>query len=359
MTTLFSPLTLPNGQQMRNRFMLAPMTNKQSHDDGTLSDDEYHWLTLRAKGGFGATMTCAANVQAIGKGWPGELGVFSDKQLPGLSRLAEGINAEGSLSLVQIFHGGIRAPKELIDGQTPVAPSAHEETGSRAMTLEEVKQLRDDFIAAAVRSQKAGFHGVELHGAHGYILCQFLSTQYNQRDDEYGGSLENRSRLLREIITGVRQACGAEFTIGVRLSPEGMGLDFQEMLTLTEELMRDYPIDFLDISLWDCFKTPEDERFKEKRLIDWYAQLPRYGVPLGAAGKLRTPKEVTEAMASGIDFVLLGRAAILHHDFPNKMQANEHFSARTLPVTRAVLAEEGLSDTFIDYMSNWDGFVEG
>jgi 2,4-dienoyl-CoA reductase-like NADH-dependent reductase (Old Yellow Enzyme family) len=186
-----------------------------------------------------------------------------------------------------------------------------------------------------------------------------LSTQYNQRDDRYGGSLENRSRLIREIITGVREQCGGDFTIGVRLSPEGMGLDFQEMLTLTEELMRDYPIDLLDISLWDCFKLPEDERFKEKRLIDWYAELPRHGVPLGAAGKLRNPQEVKDAMATGIDFVLLGRAAILHHDFPNKMKADENFEARTLPVTRAVLAEEGLSETFINYMSNWEGFVEG
>ncbi|EAR08051.1 NADH:flavin oxidoreductase [Reinekea blandensis] len=358
MTSLFTPLELPNGRVLPNRFMLAPMTNKQSHEDGTLSDEELHWLTMRAKGGFGATMTCAANVQANGKGWSGELGVYEDAQLPGLQRLAEGIQAHESLALVQIFHGGCRAPAELI-GQHPVAPSDHAETGARALRLDEVIQLRDDFIAAAVRCQRAGFDGVELHGAHNYILCQFLSTEYNRRTDAYGGSAENRSRLLREVIAGIRQACGNEFIVGVRLSPEGFGLAFAEMLTLSESLMREAGIDFLDISLWDCFGSPKDPDFQHKRLIDWYAELPRYGVPLGVAGKLRTPADIQQAMATGVDFVLLGRAAIIHHDFPARMQADELFEPRSLPVSRATLAEEGLSPTFVDYMGRWEGFVEG
>ena len=177
------PLEFACGLTMKNRFMLAPMTNCQSHDDGALSDDEFRWLTMRAKGGFGLTMTCAAHVQKIGQGFPGQLGVYSDALLPGHTRLAEAIAAHGSLAVIQLHHAGFRSPAKLI-GEVPVGPSDNEKRGCRGLTTEEVRTLRDDFIAAAVRSKKAGYHGVEIHGAHGYIVAQFISAQYNQRTDE-------------------------------------------------------------------------------------------------------------------------------------------------------------------------------
>jgi 2,4-dienoyl-CoA reductase-like NADH-dependent reductase (Old Yellow Enzyme family) len=107
-TKLSRPLDFANGRTMKNRFMLAPLTNQQSHSNGILSDDEYNWLTMRAKGGFGLTMTCASHVQAQGQGFPGQLGIFSDDHLPGLTRLAQGINTENSLSMVQLHHAGMR-----------------------------------------------------------------------------------------------------------------------------------------------------------------------------------------------------------------------------------------------------------
>ena len=216
MNDLFQPLSFKSGSIAKNRFMLAPLTNTQSHADGRLSDDEYHWLTMRAKGGFGVTMTCASHVQAIGKGFPGQLGCFSDYHLEGLTRLARGIKEEQSLAVVQLHHAGMRSPLEEI-GEPPVCPSDNEETGARALTLIEVEQLKEDFIASAERVEKAGFDGVEIHGAHGYILCQFLSTTINQRSDQYGGSLENRARIIFDIIDGVRQRCSPGFLLGVRL----------------------------------------------------------------------------------------------------------------------------------------------
>src|SRR5580704_8935962 len=172
MTGLFEPLTFARGPAMKNRFMLAPLTNLQSHPDGTLSDEEFHWLTMRAKGGFGLTMTCASYVQRRGQGFPGQLGIFSDEHLPGLTRLAAAIRAEGSVAIAQLHHAGMRSPKDLI-GETPLCPSDNAETGARALAPREVEQLTEDFIAAAVRSERAGFDGAELHGAHGYVLCQF------------------------------------------------------------------------------------------------------------------------------------------------------------------------------------------
>lgn len=358
MQTLFEPLQFQSGASMPNRFMLAPLTNLQSHADGTLSDDEYHWLTLRARGGFGAVMTCASHVQEQGQGFPGQLGCFGEKHVSGLSRLASGIKAEGSLALLQLHHAGMRSPSDLIGG-SPLCPSDNVETGARGLSHEEVLQLRDDFVAAAQRARDAGFDGVELHGAHGYMLAQFLSATINQRDDEYGGSLENRARLLLEIIEGVRARCGAGFTLGVRLSPERFDIRLGEMRELAQQLFRDAHIDFLDMSLWDSFKNPEEPDFADRPLLGWFTDLSRGAVRLGTAGKIRTAQQARRCIEAGADFVLPGRAAILHHDFPRRVAADADFHCVEPPVTADYLYSQGLGKAFVDYMSTWKGFVEG
>ena len=219
-------------------------------------------------------MTCATHVQAEGKGFPGQLGIFSDDHIAGHQRLAKAIRAEGSLGIVQLHHAGIRSPHNLIDGP-PLGPSSHEKTEARALTLAEVIQLREDFIKAAVRAEQAGYDGVELHSAHGYLLCQFLSPSLNQREDEYGGTLEARARLLIEIIEGIRQRCHPNFILGVRLSPERFELKLAEMITLSQVLIDSEQLDFLDISLWDSFKLPEDPDYQDHKLLEYFTKLPR------------------------------------------------------------------------------------
>ena len=346
---LFEPLTFTRGPTMKNRFMLAPLTNCQSHADGTLSDDEYHWLTMRAEGGFGLTMTCAAHVQRVGQGFPGQLGAFDDAHLDGLSRLAKGIKDNDSVAICQLHHAGYRSPADLI-GTQPVGPSDDAGTGSRALSTEEVHQLVEDFVAAAVRCEQAGFDGVELHGAHSYVICQFLSPDLNRREDAYGGNPENRARLLREIIDGVRARCREDFCLGVRLTPERMGVRMGEMIALAGDLMEEGKIDFLDMSLWDCFKDPEEDAFKGRPLIDWFAELPRHGCRFGVAGQLRTPEDLTRALAAGADWIMLGRVAILHHDYPDQLRADPAFQPAELPVSTAHLKAQGVSDTFMGYL---------
>jgi 2,4-dienoyl-CoA reductase-like NADH-dependent reductase (Old Yellow Enzyme family) len=353
---LFEPLTFSRGPAMSNRFMLAPLTNSQSHDDGRLSDDEFNWLVMRAKGGFGLTMTCAAHVQAEGRGFPGQLGIFSDEHLEGLTRLAAAIRAEGSRSAVQLHHAGMRSPQALI-GTTPLCPSVNEEFGARAMTTGEVEQMIDAFVAAAVRAERAGFDGVELHGAHGYLLCQFLSSEINHRDDRFGGSLENRARPLFDVVAGIREHCGPDFQLGVRLSPERFGMALEEVRTVAQRLMHEDAVDYLDLSLWDVFKEPEEEAFKGRSLMSWFTDLDRGNVRIGVAGKVARPADAVACLEAGADFVLLGRAAILHHDFPNRTAADPEFQPVSLPVTREYLANEGLGDAFIGYMQRWKGFV--
>ncbi len=268
---LFEPMSLAHGPAMKNRFMLAPLTNQQSHADGRLSDEEFHWLTMRAAGGFGLTMTCAAHVQAKGQGFAGQLGIFGDEHLEGLTRLAATIKKYGSVASAQLHHAGNRAPKDLVG--TPVCPSDDAKSGARALTLAEVEQLRDDFIAAAKRAEKAGFDGIEVHGAHGYILAQFLSAEVNHRDDRYGGSLENRARIVFEIIDGIRSACRPDFQIGLRLSPERFGLKLAEIREVAAEVLRQGKIDYLDMSLWDVFKEPVEEEFQGRTLMSYFTEL--------------------------------------------------------------------------------------
>jgi 2,4-dienoyl-CoA reductase-like NADH-dependent reductase (Old Yellow Enzyme family) len=356
-STLFDSLQFLHGPELKNRFMLAPLTNLQSHADGRLSDDEFNWLTMRARGGFGLTMTCAAHVQAIGQGFPGQLGVFGDEHLEGLTRLAKAIREHDSVAIIQIHHAGMRSPEDLI-GQAPVCPSDNEETGARALTLAEVETLVEDFVAAAVRAQKAGFDGVEIHGAHGYVLGQFFSAEINQRNDRYGGTLENRSRILFEIIDGIRDRCRTDFMIGVRLSAERFGVELMEARELAQRLMHEEKIDFLDMSLWDVFKEPVEEAYQGRSLLSYFTELERGHVRLGVAGKVHSAADMRACLEAGVDFVLIGRGAILHHDFPDRIQGDEEFEMIQTPVTTEYLRAEGLSDTFVKYMSSWAGFVE-
>ena len=136
--------------------MLAPLTNQQSYDDGRLSETELKWLTKRAKGNFGLVMTCATSVQEIGKGFSGQLGIYSDHQIPGHIELTKALKEENCLSVVQLHHAGMRSPSEII-GTKPVCPSDSPKHGARALSLDEVHQLRDDFIKAAIRAKSCGY----------------------------------------------------------------------------------------------------------------------------------------------------------------------------------------------------------
>ena len=356
MTRLFDPISFPCGKGMKNRFMLAPLTNCQSHRDGRISAEEQRWLTMRAQGGFGLVSTCAAHVQAIGQGFPGQLGVFGDQHVEGLRALSQSLTAEGAVSLVQLHHAGIRAPKELT-GQIPVGPSDDPKTGARELTTDEVDQVIEDFARAAQRAEQAGFDGIELHGAHGYLLCLFLSAQYNRRTDPYGGSLQNRSRVLLAILSEIRSRCRPDFIVGVRLSPERFGVQLPEIRELVQQLIDTDQVDFLDLSLWDCFKEPEQADLKGRTLMSYFTDVDRKNVKIGVAGKLHDPTDIERALDMGADFAILGRAAILHHDYPNRLAADPAFMAVRPPVTRAYLRDEGLSDPFVRYMGNWAGFV--
>jgi 2,4-dienoyl-CoA reductase-like NADH-dependent reductase (Old Yellow Enzyme family) len=352
MASLFEPLTLPRGPAMKNRFLLAPMTNQQARDDGTLTDDELNWLRMRAEGDFSLVMTCCSHVHPRGQGFPGELGVYGDALLPGLERLANTLRSAGAVSSVQLYHGGIRSimPDRM-------GPSAAPEDRARAMTIAEVRATIDDFVAAAQRAERAGFDGVELHGAHGYLISAFLSGTYNRRDDDYGGTPANRRRFLLEIVDGIRRNCGADFQIGIRVSPERFGQDVGETRDLAQQLIDEGKIDYLDISLWDVFKDPVDPKYQGRSLMSYFTDLQLKGVRLGFAGKIITHADATRCLEAGSDFVVIGRAAIAHHDLPRQFSSNPGFVPQAFPVSAEYLRAEGLGESFITYLATWPDMV--
>lgn len=213
MTSLSDPIALRRGAPLPNRLVLAPMTNQQSHQDGSLSEEEIAWLLARAEGGFGLLQTAAAYVEPSGQIWPGQLGIAGDSHLPGLTRLAAEISRTGARSSVQLHHGGMRAVPE-VSGRPIVAPWDDPETGARALTTGEVQQAIEDFAAAAVRAEQAGFDGIEVHGAHGYLVSQFLDASHNRREDGYGGDAAGRARFLREAVQEIRSRTGPASTWG-------------------------------------------------------------------------------------------------------------------------------------------------
>jgi len=208
MVGLFEPYRFANGMLAKNRLVLAPLTNGQSHEDGTLSSEEFRWLAGRAHGGFSMIETAAAYVQKDGKGFPGQLGIHDDYTIAGLRKLTAEIKKANSMGMIQLYHGGARSPKD-VTNTAPISPS-HYVLGdggwTKEMTLEMIQKTKTSFVQAAVRAYKAGFQGIELHAAHAYLIAQFLSPIHNHREDEYGGSFTNRCRLLLEIIDEIKAA---------------------------------------------------------------------------------------------------------------------------------------------------------
>jgi 2,4-dienoyl-CoA reductase-like NADH-dependent reductase (Old Yellow Enzyme family) len=300
-------------------------------------------------------MTCAAHVAKDGQGWPGELGIYEDAHVPGLARLAHGLHERRATCMVQIFHGGVRADPSVSNAP---AWSASEGDGARAATTDDIARVITQFGDAAVRAKVAGFDGVEIHGAHGYLLTQFLSATQNRRTDEWGGSLENRARLLRAVTREVRDRTTAAFTVGVRLSPEdfgnAQGLDLDENLQVARWLAAD-GADFIHLSLWRAMLNTTKRPAQHAVTLFRDALPPE--VALLAAGAVWTREEAETLLARGADGVALARAAILNPDWPLRA-IEDGWEPKRPPVTIEELQARGLSAPFAGYMRTWKGFVE-
>ena len=353
-----SEFILPRtGRVLRNRTVLAAMTNKQSEEDGTLSDAEIAWLVRRAEGGFGIVTTAATHVHQGGKSWEGEMGVWGDHHVPRLTELADGIREHGATSLAQIFHGGLRAPRSLT-GQQPTSASINLERGveeeSRELSDSEVSDLVASFGEAAERCERAGFDGVEVHGAHGYLVCQFLGTRTNRRADRWGGDLEGRSSFLREVMREVRSRTSEGFLLAVRISPvHEVGIELSESIELSG-MICDWGADILHISCWDAFA--EAGEGDQRTLTKAFREAIPEGFPLLSTGSIWTEGDAEFVLGEGADLVGVARAGIAHPDWANCLGGGGYEPERA-PFTPEHLLDAGLSPVFVDYMRRWKGFV--
>lgn len=338
MYTFLKPYSFKNGATFKNRMMLAPMTNFSSTDNGVVTEAELDYYRERSKG-VGAVITAVANVTPGGKGFPGEIGIDRDELGEGLSKLANTIKGEGAKAIIQIFHAGRMAPPELLPDKQPVSASAvaSEREGAitpRALTEEEIQSIIQAFGDATRRAIRAGYDGVEIHGANTYLIQQFFSPHSNRRDDQWGGSLEKRMRfpiaVIKEVLKAAKEADDS-FIVGYRISPEereNPGITMDDTLTFVKELAKQ-GLDYLHISVQDFFagsmRDESDKRSRVQLIQDTVGE----DIPVVGVGSLHTPDDVERAMEGNVPFIALGRELIIEPEWIEKVENGRELDIRT------------------------------
>ncbi|MGD9427224.1 flavocytochrome c [Pantoea sp. NSTU24] len=337
LTPILNPLTLPGGAVLKNRLVMAPMTTCTGFYDGTVTSELVEYYRARA-GSIGTVIVECCFIDNRGPAFPGAIAIDSDNKIPGLKRIADAIKSEGSTAILQIYHGGRMVEPELIGGKTPVAPSAiaaprEGATRPLALTADEVETMIIKFGDAVNRAIKAGFDGVEIHGANTYLIQQFYSPNSNQRDDKWGGSRDNRARFPLEVleITHKMAARFAHngFIIGYRFSPEEIevpGIRFDDTLYLLEKLAA-RGLDYVHFSVGQLLRPSIVETQDPTPLIEKYIAMrsPELAkVPVIGVGGVVNKADAELALEKGYDLVAIGKACIAYPDWADRILNNEH-----------------------------------
>ncbi len=326
---LLEPITLAQGKlRVKNRIVMPPMGMGYANEDGTVTDRVVEYYRARARSGVGMIVVenCIVDPDVLGVG--PELQLHADYHVPGLARLAETVKGYGSVVGLQLNHMG----RQTTLGK-PVAPSpiSISERGPvpRVLTKNDIEFVVGEFVSAAQRVQKAGFDFVELHGAHGYLMCEFLSPLANKRDDEFGGDFDRRLRFPLEIIRGIRQTCGESFPIQFRLSgseyyPGGLTVDDTKKIS---SRLADAGVSSISVSAgnWQTLRYIMAPMFIPQGYLvdDAGAIKAAVKVPVIAVGRIHSVKVAEQALVDGkADLVALGRALIADPDWALKLQDN-------------------------------------
>lgn len=326
---LFEPFIFDCGVELKNRIVMAPMTNYSSNEDGTVSDAELHYYARRCEE-IGMIVTACIYVTPNGKGFPGEFAGDRDEMIPGLSRLAAVIKEKGAKAVLQIYHGGKLCPPELVpNGDVVSASSVASENNKgvvpRALTDEEIKSIITGYGETTRRAIEAGFDGVEMHGANGYLMQQFFSPHSNRRDDEWGGTLEGRLKFPLAVVDEVKRVVAEHakepFLVGYRFSPEEPepdGITMEETFRLVDELT-DKKLDYLHVSLMDFWSKPHRGADASKSRIEWIQERVGRRIPIIGVGSIHTPDDAVKALETDVPLLALGRQLIVEPDWMNKI----------------------------------------
>ena len=328
--SLFEPLVLPNGVELRNRFVLAPLTHISSNDDGTISDVEIPYIEKRSKD-VGLAINAASNVNDVGKAFPGQPSVAHDSDIEGLKELAKAMKKNGAKAIVQIHHGGAQALPNLTPQGDVVAPSPitlksfgqQEPHEAREMTSDEIEQTIKDFGEATRRVIEAGFDGVEIHGANHYLIHQFVSPYYNRRNDVWADNLKFPMSVIEEVVKAKKEYANDDFIVGYRLSPEeaespGISMEITEQLI---NQIANQPLDYIHISLMDVNSETRDGKYKGENRLKLIHHWINGRMPLIGIGSIFTPEDALNAIDNvGVELVALGREILLDYDFVGKIK---------------------------------------
>ena len=334
-SVLFTPLTI-GAVTIPNRFVRSATHDFMAEEDGSTTDRNVALFSGLAEGEVGLIITGHAFVNPAGKASPRQLGVHEDRMVEGLSRIPQAVHDFPSRVFLQIAHAG-RQTKEKICGCSPLAPSAVYEpvfkVMPRAMTQEEIKSTIDDFVQAGRRAKQAGFDGVQLHVAHGYLLNSFISPYTNRREDEYGGPLLNRARIVREILRGLKSLAGSDFPVIAKLNSSDFipqGLSIEESIEMARLLEAD-GLDGVEVSggmseagqgsIWQGLRSQEEEGYFVDSASRFKAALR---IPVFGLGGFRSFAVMERAIEEGkVDLISLSRPFIREPDLVKKFRLGQ------------------------------------
>src|SRR4051812_4033537 len=374
---VWTPLTFNCGREIANRFVIAPLTTDASHEDGTSPDNELEFVRRRAASGFGVTISSAAYVEQDGRSWQG-IGAAHEGHLSSLRRLAAAMRAARGLAILQIYDGGRIAKPELIGGQCLRAPSAVASLRPgartpRAMTANDVGSLIASFREAASLARKAGFDGVEIHGANHYAVHQFFSPRANHRVDNWGGTLSKRMNFPLAVAQAVRDALGPKLIAGFRVTPfesESDGYTLEDAKLLCNELAR-LNLDYISVSLDDyrnsrpvgetrVYDGPLEKSYTPaKSPITEFARVIAGRSAVMASGGIKTCIDAEGAINMGADLVAVGRAVVIDPEWLCKIRSKREASILAgLPKDeRDIAGALSIPPRMVEYLLSRPGWI--
>lgn len=333
-----------NTMELENRFVRSATWEAMATDQGFATETLNDTMAELARGKVGLIISGHAFVSAEGQAGPRQLGVYSDTCIPGLTAMAQAAHAEGGKIILQLAHAGCQAAVQLT-GEEAIGPSAivaGDKTLGRAMTVAEIERTVEAFGSAAGRAKQAGFDGVQLHAAHGYLLSQFISPFFNQRDDAYGGDPEKRSRLLLEVYRRVRSYTGDDFAVLIKINSEDFltgGQDIDGMLDIVSRLEPE-GIDAVEISggtgLSGKFLPVRPGRLDDSRDEGYYRYAAkRYkekiSAPLILVGGIRSYEVCAQLITAKIaDYIALSRPLIREPHLIKRWQSGDRSPSQCL-----------------------------
>lgn len=328
MPQLFSSLQLKN-TEIKNRVVMPPMVCfGWANDDGYTTEQHLQHYEARAKGGTGLIVLEAHCVAKSGRLANSQLGIWSDDHIEGLRKLAQVCHRHGAVVIVQIHHAGLQTAPGIVE--TAIGPSEKIAVNRKtaAMTLEKIYTLQQAFIDAAIRAEKAGLDGIELHGAHGYLIDQFMSPITNQRTDLYGGELINRARFAKEIICGIRKATQDSFILGYRMGGNEPGLE--EGIQIAR-LLEAAEVDLLHVSagIGSNNLPTVPENFPYNWIVYCGTEIKKQvNIPVIVVNDIRTPERAAYLIEQGLaDFVAIGRGLLVDPAWAQKAQQREQITS--------------------------------